>query len=150
VTEFLETTVDKFTFRVPTDRLYTDEGLWVLEHGAGAVRIGLSDFLQQSSGDVAFAEVKPAGTPLSVGDEIATVETVKTVLEIASPVAGVVVETNPAMASAPEVINRDPYERGWLAVIKAEDKESVRGRLLSPQSYFLRMKSYAEQEVSKP
>ena len=63
MTEFLETTVDKFIFKVATDRYYSSEGLWAQAEG-NLVRIGLSDFLQQRSGDVAFAEVKPARTQL--------------------------------------------------------------------------------------
>mgnify|MGYP000211826602 CR=1 FL=1 len=59
--EFLEVTVDKFTFKVATDRVYSREGVWALAEG-NRVRIGLSDFLQQRSGDIAFAEIKPAGT----------------------------------------------------------------------------------------
>ena len=66
--EFLEVTVDKFTFKVATDRFYTREGVWALVEG-NRVRIGLSDFLQQRSGDIAFAEVKPVGTAVAVGDE---------------------------------------------------------------------------------
>ncbi len=62
--EFLETTVDKFIFKVATDRYYSSEGLWALAEG-NRIRIGLSDFLQQRSGDVAFAEVKPPDTTVS-------------------------------------------------------------------------------------
>ena len=76
MSEFLETTVDKFTFKVATDRFYTAEGVWAKEED-GRVRIGLSDFVQQRSGDVAFAEVKPAGTALAAGDEVAVIETIK-------------------------------------------------------------------------
>jgi glycine cleavage system H lipoate-binding protein len=65
--EFLEVTVDKFTFKVATDRFYTREGLWVLPV-ADRVRVGLSDFLQQRSGDIAFAEIKPVGTALPIGE----------------------------------------------------------------------------------
>jgi glycine cleavage system H lipoate-binding protein len=65
--DFLETTVDKFTFRVATGRWYTAEGVWALPED-GSVRVGASDFLQQRSGDVAFVEVQPAGTPLAAGD----------------------------------------------------------------------------------
>ena len=61
MTEFLETTVDKFTFKVATDRYYSSEGFWAQDDG-NRIRIGLTDFLQQRSGDVAFAEVKPVGT----------------------------------------------------------------------------------------
>ena len=66
MTEFLETTVDKFIFRVATDRFYSSEGVWAKEEN-GRVRIGLSDFVQQRSGDVAFAEIKPVGTSLALG-----------------------------------------------------------------------------------
>ena len=64
--DFLETTVDKFTFKVAVDRFYNEEGVWAKEEN-GRVRIGLSDFLQQRSGDVAFAEIKPVGTALAAG-----------------------------------------------------------------------------------
>ena len=74
--DMLETTIDKFTFKVATDRYYTSEGVWAKPDGA-RVRVGLSDFLQQRSGDVAFAEVKPAGTSVRFGDEIAGIETIK-------------------------------------------------------------------------
>ncbi len=69
--DFLETTVDKFTFKVATDRFYSSEGVWAKEEN-GQVRIGLSDFVQQRSGDVAFADVKPAGTTLAAGDDVAS------------------------------------------------------------------------------
>ena len=75
MTEFLETTVDKFIFKVATDRFYNKEGVWAKAEG-DLVRIGLSDFVQQRSGDVAFAEVKPEGTELSFGDEVADIETI--------------------------------------------------------------------------
>jgi hypothetical protein len=68
--EYLEMTADKFTFRVAKDRLYSAEGVWVLpEPGSTRVRVGLADYLQQHNGDVAFANVKPAGTKLAVGGQ---------------------------------------------------------------------------------
>ena len=112
----LEFTADKFTFRVAADRLYTPQGVWVQAQKNGRVRVGLADYLQQSSGDVAFASVKPAGTRLTAGAAFAEVETIKTMLELLSPVNGPVVEANPALSLTPEVINQDPYEKGWLAV----------------------------------
>ena len=111
MTEFLETTVDKFTFKVATDRLYSAEGLWARPEG-NRVRIGLSDFVQQHNGDVAFAEVKAVGTNVTFGDEIATIETIKVNLSLISPVTGKVVEVNPAMSTAPEAINQDPFGAG--------------------------------------
>ncbi len=149
MSEVLETTVDKFTFKVPTDRSYSREGLWAQDLG-GRVRIGLTDFLQQRSGDVAFAEVKPSGTPLKVGDEVATVETIKVNISLASPVSGRVLEANPQLKTASELINQDPYGAGWLAVIEPTDWSKEKTALLDPQAYFNLMRRQAEEETKKP
>ena len=102
--EYLEITAGKFIFRVARDRFYNPAGVWALPEGS-RIRIGLSDFEQQRSGDVAFVEIKPAGTTLSFDEEVAVVETIKSNLSLGSPVAGRVVEVNPGMAGAPEAIN---------------------------------------------
>ncbi|MBA4380046.1 MAG: glycine cleavage system protein H [Anaerolinea sp.] len=148
MSDFLETTVDKFTFKVATDRSYNEEGVWTKEENR-RVRIGLSDFVQQRSGDVAFAEIKPAGTALAFGEEVAVIETIKVNITFTSPVGGKVVEVNPAMNDAPEAINQDPYGAGWLAVIEVADWEADRARLLDPQAYFNVMKGQAEEEAKK-
>jgi glycine cleavage system H protein len=148
MTEFLETTVDKFIFRVATDRYYNEEGVWAKAEGE-RVRIGLSDFLQQSSGDVAFAEVEPEGTKLKFGDEVAVIETIKVDIALSSPISGTVVQVNPAMEDAPEAINQDPYGEGWLALIEASDWKAERSKLLDPEAYFDHMKVEAEEEIKK-
>ena len=148
--ELLETIVDKFIFRVAKDRLYSKDGIWVLAEEGDRVRVGLADFAQRRNGDVAFAEIKPAGTALEVGDELAVVETIKVVFSVSSPVAGTIIEVNPAMATAPEAINSDPYGEGWLAVVAASIFEETRASLLDPQAYFALMKSEAEEEARKP
>ncbi len=148
MTEFLETTVDKFIFKVATDRYYSGEGLWAQADG-NRIRIGLSDFLQQRSGDVAFAEVKQPGTSLASGDEVATIETIKVNISLTSPITGKVVEVNPAMSDTPEVINQDPYGKGWLAIIEATSWETDRAALLDAQAYFRLMKGQAEEETKK-
>ena len=145
--EFLEISVDKFTFKVATDRYYSGEGVWAKperEH----VCIGLSDYVQQRSGDVAFAEVKPQGSEVNFGEEIAVIETIKVNISLGSPVTGTVIQVNPAMQTAPEVINQDPYESGWLAVVEATDWMADQERLMDPKAYFARIKVEAEQEVS--
>ena len=151
--EFLEVTVDKFTFRVATDRWYTREGVWIssLLQGEGIrrVQIGLSDFLQQRSGDIAFAEIKPIGTLLAAGDEVASIETIKVNVALSSPLRGQVVEVNLRMETAPETINQDPYGAGWLAAIEATDWDTDRAQLLDPQAYFAVMKAEAEEEAKK-
>lgn len=148
MTEFLETTVDKFIFKVAADRHYSSEGLWAQADG-NRVRVGLSDFLQQRSGDVAFANVQQVGTTLAVGDEMATIETIKVNISLTAPVNGRIVEVNPAMETAPEAINQDPYGEGWLAVIEAENWEADKAALLDPQAYFKLMRGQAEAEAKK-
>jgi glycine cleavage system H protein len=146
MTEYLETTLDKFIFKVATDRLYNGEGVWAKAAGT-RVSIGLSDFLQQRSGDVAFAEVKPVATELAFGDEIAVIETIKVNIALSSPVTGKIVAVNPDMELSPEVINQDPYEKGWLAVIEASNWVADQARLLDPPAYFAKMKREAEEET---
>ena len=147
--DYLETTVDKFIFKVATDRLYSAEGIWALADG-NRVRVGMTDFLQQLNGDVAFAEVQPEGTAVAIGDEVAVIETIKANVEVPSPVGGAIVEVNPAMELSPEVINQDPYGEGWLVVIEASDWPADRDALLGPQAYFELMKAQAEEEAKKP
>ena len=146
--DFLETTVDKFIFKVATDRLYTPEGVWALEDG-DRIRVGVTDLVQQRSGDVAFAEVKAAGTVVATGDEVASIETIKTNVAVPSPIGGAVAEANPAMELTPEVINQDPYGDGWLALIDPSDWATDRGALLDPHAYFVVMKAEAEEEAKK-
>jgi glycine cleavage system H protein len=143
--EYFETTVDKFTFRVAKDRFYSAEGVWVLFDGKQA-RIGLSDFLQQRSGDVAFAEVKPVGTQLTQGYEVAVIETIKVDISLSSPLSGKVVEVNSSMETAPEAINQDPYGAGWLAVVEVDNWEVDRTGLLDGGAYFAKMRVEAEVE----
>jgi glycine cleavage system H protein len=146
--DYLETSVDKFIFRVATDRLYSPEGIWALAEGE-RVRIGVTDFLQQSSGDVAFAQVRPEGTALGAGDEVAEIETIKVNLGVPSPVGGTVAEVNPALELSPELINQDPYGEGWLVVIDTRERPTDLDTLLGPEAYFELMKGQAEAEARK-
>ena len=149
MSDFLEITLDKFTFKVATDRFYSSEGVWVKED-KGRIRIGLSDFVQQHSGDVAFADVRPAGTTLAAGEDLAIIETIKVNITYTCPVSGKIVEVNPSMNDAPEAINKDPYDAGWLALMEVADWDAERTRLLDPQAYFEIMVGQAEQETKKP
>jgi glycine cleavage system H protein len=117
--DFLQVTVGKFIFRVKPGCLYTESGLWaVLDVASGAVRVGLTDFRQQSSGDVVFVELPAAGTRLVAGENLANIETIKVDLAVPTPAAGVVIAVNEALDDAPELINQDPYGAGWLVALK--------------------------------
>jgi glycine cleavage system H protein len=150
VPALLETTVDKLVFRVATDRLYSAEGIWVLPEEGGQVRLGLADFPQQRHGDVAFAEVRPVGTVLEAGDELAAVETIKASVSLPCPLPGTIVAANAAMETTPEVINKDPYGEGWLAVVAVRDLEAARPGLLGPEAYFTLMKRQVAEEARRP
>ncbi|GIK54568.1 MAG: glycine cleavage system protein H [Chloroflexi bacterium] len=146
--EYLEFTLDKFTFKVATDRYYHPDGVWAKEMD-GRVTIGLSDFLQQRSGDIAFAKVADVSTTLAAGDEVANIETIKVDVSLPAPISGTVVEVNPRLELEAEVINQSPYEDGWLAVIETANWESDRANLLDPPAYFAHMQAEAEEDVKK-
>jgi glycine cleavage system H protein len=152
MSEFLETTVDKFIFRAATDRLYSRDGLWAFwlePRTANRVRVGLTDYLQQHSGDVTFVTLKPVGTTLDVGDDLVDFETIKVTLALPSPVSGTIVAVNDALELSPELVNQSPYDQGWLAEIEASDWEAGRASLLGPEAYLAIMKSEAEEEAKK-
>ncbi len=146
MTEFLQVTIDKFTFRVDPECLYHPEGVWARVVG-DRVRVGLSDYLQQHSGDVAFVEVQPTGSTLAFDGDLASIETIKVDVTLPSPAGGQVASVNPQLEDAPEVINQDPYGEGWLCEIEPADWEADRAKLLSAEAYFAKMKQEAEEEV---
>jgi len=150
VSDFLETTVDKFIFRVATDRLYSPDGLWALEEDGGAhVRLGVTDYQQQLNGDVAFAYLQPVGTVLAIDTEFAEVETIKATVSFSSPVTGKIVMVNGELDLTPEAVNQEPYGQGWLAVIEPTNWPAERAKLLDADSYLSLMRSQAEEELTK-
>jgi len=147
MTEALVATIDKFVFTVPSDRRYSTDDCWVQTAGHLA-RIGLTDFRQQSAGDVAFVECKPVGILLKVGDELANIETIKAALCVPSPLSGTVVAVNEALNERPELVNEDPYGQGWLVALRPANPADV-DNLLDPAAYFALMKDKAEAERAK-
>jgi glycine cleavage system H protein len=144
----LELAIDKFRFRFPVDLFYSEAGIWVRFEGRRA-RVGLSDFTQQRNGDVAFAEPKEPGTRVPEGDEVAIVETIKVNLSIPSPITGKVVEINGDLLTAPELINQDPYGKGWLAILEVEDDEAARRSLKTASDYLVIARAQAEAGVMR-
>jgi len=144
--EFIETTVDKFVFRVKRGCWYSPPGVWVQPEN-GVCRVGLSDFLQQRSGDVAFVDVQPVGTVLTAGDEFASIETMKADLSLESPVSGTITAVNQQLASSPELVNQDAYDQGWLALIELSDWEADRRTLLDAERYLEMMRDQALEEM---
>ncbi len=143
---YLEYTLDKFTFKVATDRLYNREGVWA-KVDDGHVIVGVSDFFQQHHGDVAFAEVREVGTAVSTHDDFATIETIKADVELPSPLSGDIIAVNEKLELEAEVINQDPYDAGWLAAIKADNWAADQANLMTPAAYFEHMKTQAQEEA---
>lgn len=146
--EFLEVTIDKFTFKVDQSCLYSSEGVWARMED-GHVRLGLSDYVQQRSGDIAFIDIKSVGTVLALDDEFAAIETVKANVMLATPVSGKIVAVNPALEIKPELINQDPFGDAWICEVEADHFDIDRQRMLDAEAYFTKMKREAEDEVGQ-
>ena len=144
--EFLETTVDKFIFRVRQGCWYSPVGVWVQPEG-NVARLGLSDFLQQRSGDVAFVNVRPVGTVIAVGDEFASLETIKVDLALDSPVSGTISTVNERLEGSPELVNQDPHGEGWLALVELANWEGDRQALLDAAQYLEAIQAQALEEM---
>ena len=146
--EFLETTFEKFIFKVKVGYRYSKEDFWadVRDHTA---TVGLTDFLQKSKGDVAFLETVEPGTTVNRGDEIGKIETIKATFGIIAPVTGAVVEVNPEMEASPYLINNDPYGAGWIYRIQLAELETDKGELLEASDYFELMKQNIAKEAKK-
>jgi glycine cleavage system H protein len=146
MSEYYETTADKFIFKVKKDLKYSKDEVWVKQESTGNIRIGLTDFGQRRAGDLVFAEAQPVGTKVTIGGFMGSYETIKMVQDILSPADGEIIEVNPSIDSKPEVINSDPYGEGWVAVIKPTS--SLSG-LLSAEEYFEVMKVKVADELKK-
>jgi glycine cleavage system H protein len=103
----------------PTDRKYTREHEWIRPDGDEAL-VGITDFAQRELGDVVYVDLPAVGTTLKTGEKFGEVESVKTVSELYSPVAGVVVSVNPELANHPERVNSAPHESWMIRVRPAE------------------------------
>jgi glycine cleavage system H protein len=143
----IKLTVDKLFFQFPIGLRYSDDGLWIRQE-ENLVRLGLSDFAQQRNGDIAFATVTPTGSVLDVGDEIVSIETVKVNMSFPSPIKGTIFEVNAILQESPELINQDPYGKGWIAVLRAEKLEQEMSKLLDAKAYAGLAKQQAEAELN--
>ena len=110
---------------LPEDLKYTEQHEWV-ENG-DIVAVGVTDYAQDQLGDIVFVELPEPGDTFEKGDECATLESVKAVSEMFCPVSGEVVEINEELEETPEVINEDPYKKGWMFKIRVSDKDLLAG-----------------------
>ncbi len=118
---------------IPVDLKYTEDHEWIRVEGDIAV-VGVTDFAQGELGDVVFVEIETEGEELDKGETFGTVEAVKTVSDLFMPVGGEVAEFNEALADEPELINKDPYGKGWMIKIKIADNNEL-DALISAEEY---------------
>ncbi|MBC8027689.1 MAG: glycine cleavage system protein GcvH [Steroidobacteraceae bacterium] len=103
---------------IPADLKYTKSHEWIRTLPDGNVEVGITDHAQGALGDLVFVDVPETGKALKVGDAFAVVESVKAASDVYAPIAGSVVEGNPALGGQPELINSEPYAGGWIARVK--------------------------------
>ena len=113
---------------IPVNLKYTKDHDWLKAEGDVAF-IGISDHAQHELGDIVFIEVETVGENLGKGEAFGTIEAVKTVSDMYMPVGGEVLEFNEALTTNPEILNQDPYEKGWVIKIRVTDPSEISGLL---------------------
>ena len=120
---------------IPENLKYTKDHEWILfDEKTSIAKVGITDFAQSELGDIVYVEIETLGEKLEVHEVFGSVEAVKTVSDLFIPVAGEVLKINDSIASAPELVNKDPYGKGWMVEIKLDNPEDI-NTLLTAESY---------------
>ena len=117
----------------PEDLKYTREHEWARKKGNNFV-VGITDFAQSQLGDVVYVELPDVGDPVKKGESFGVVESTKAVSELFAPLTGKIVEVNDPLSDAPETVNDDPYEEGWMIVIEPSDPKELEA-LMDAKAY---------------
>ena len=120
--------------KYPDDLKYASSHEWAKLNDDGTVTVGISDHAQAALGDIVFVELPELETVLASKDEVAVVESVKAASDIYAPISGEVVEINEALIESPEIVNSDPYEKGWFFILKPSDIPEL-DELMDADSY---------------
>lgn len=118
---------------VPANLLYTKDHEWLRVEGDFGF-IGVTDFAQGELGDIVFLEIETLGETLKKEEVFGTIEAVKTVSDMFMPVGGEILEVNPAIEESPDVVNKDPYGKGWMIKIRISDPKELE-MLLTAEKY---------------
>ncbi|MDA3892113.1 MAG: glycine cleavage system protein GcvH [Salinivirgaceae bacterium] len=118
---------------VPANLMYTEDHEWIKIDGDIAT-VGITDYAQQQLGDIVFVEIETEGETIEKGETFGTIEAVKTVSDLFMPITGEIIEVNPKLEEAPETVNSDPYNVGWMVKIKITDASQA-DDLLSADAY---------------
>ena len=133
--DYLTVTYNKFVFKIPAQGyLFNENDCWVRVIGNKA-RVGVSDFVQQNMTDIVYIELAEVGRNIEQFDEVGSLESGKSMMDALSPISGRIVAVNTQLVDSPELVNEDPYGRGWIAEIEISDFDSDKELLLDPVAY---------------
>lgn len=118
----------------PTDRKYTNEHEWVRLEGHTAV-VGITDYAQSELGDVVYVELPASGTEITQGETFGVVESVKAASDLYAPLSGKVIEANAALQDAPDLVNKEPHEGGWMIKVRPSNADAELQKLMDGPAY---------------
>jgi glycine cleavage system H protein len=118
---------------IPASLKYTKDHEWVKIEGTTAT-VGITDFAQRELGDIVYVEIETEGDEIAFGEVFGTVEAVKTVSDLFMPLSGTITEVNSELVGSPELVNQDPYDKGWMIKLTLSNESEV-GELLSAEDY---------------
>lgn len=143
--DFITVTYDKFIFKIPAEGfLFNENDCWVRVIGNRA-RVGVSDFVQQNMTDITYFEPAEVGKEIEQFDEVGSLESGKSMMDVLSPATGRIVAVNTELVDSPELVNEDPYGRGWIAEIELGDFDSDKEILLDAEAYSRIVEKKAEE-----
>ena len=114
---------------IPATLKYTESHEWVQDNGDGTVTIGITDHAQEALGDVVFVELPETGRELDAGEEFGVIESVKAASDLYLPLSGEIIAVNESLEDAPETVNDNPYEDGWIIKLKLAEPEALESLL---------------------
>ena len=135
----------KGEYNVPEDLYYTKEHEWIRLEG-DKCRVGVSDYAQNSLHEVVYVDLPKIGIKISQMQSLGTVESVKAVADVYSPISGIVLEVNNTLSDAPELVNKSPYGEGWITIIRPEDLKSELSGLMRANDYKAFLKKITEKK----
>jgi len=118
--------------KVPSELRYAKSHEWLKANADGTAIVGITDYAQNSLGDITFVQLPKAGTALKAGDSFGVVESVKAASDVYAPIACTVLEVNETLNSKPETVNTDPYEGGWMLKVKLANPSDANALLDAP------------------
>jgi glycine cleavage system H protein len=133
-------------YNIPDELLYTKEHEYAQVEDEDLVKVGITDYAQKSLRDIVYVELPKKGTEVTQGSEFGSIESVKAVSELYSPISGVIEEVNSELENSPEKVNEDPYGDGWIVKIKASHMDRDKAKLMNSKAYAKLVKEAGEKK----